>query len=118
MIPTKSMTPHVPVSPSEVIDQACAALERGVAIVHLHARDADGSPTYRGEIYEEMILGIRAEFPEAITCVSCSGRNFPEFEQPERGAGADRRGAAGPGEPHAHHARLSDRHESERARTW
>jgi 3-keto-5-aminohexanoate cleavage enzyme len=81
MIPTKSMTPHVPVSPSEVIDQACAALERGVAIVHLHARDDDGSPTYRGEIYEEMILGIRAEFPEAITCVSCSGRNFPEFER-------------------------------------
>ncbi len=81
MIPTKSMTPHVPVSPSEVIDQACAALERGVAIVHLHARDDDGSPTYRGEIYEQMILGIRAEFPEAITCVSCSGRNFPEFER-------------------------------------
>jgi len=81
MIPTKAMTPHVPVSTSEVIDQACAALERGVAIVHLHARDDDGSPTYRGEIYEEMILGIRGQFPEAITCVSCSGRNFPEFER-------------------------------------
>jgi uncharacterized protein (DUF849 family) len=81
MIPTKAMTPHVPVSASEVIDQACAALERGVAIVHLHARDDDGSPTYRGEIYERMILGIRAQFPEAITCVSCSGRTFPEFER-------------------------------------
>ena len=81
MIPTKAMTPHVPVSPSEVIDQACAALERGVAIVHLHARDDEGVPTYRAEIYEEMILGIRSEFPEAITCVSCSGRNFPEFER-------------------------------------
>ncbi len=81
MIPTKAMTPHVPVVPSEVIDQSCAALERGVAIVHLHAREADGSPTYRAEIYEEMILGIRAQFPEAITCVSCSGRNFPEFER-------------------------------------
>src|SRR5262249_35565814 len=69
MIPTKSMTPHVPVSPSEVIDQACMALERGVAIVHLHAREDDGSPTYRGEIYEEMILGIRADFPDAIIYV-------------------------------------------------
>jgi 3-keto-5-aminohexanoate cleavage enzyme len=81
VVPTKAMTPHVPVSPSEVIDQACAALERGVAIVHLHARDDEGAPTFRAEIYEEMILGIRAEFPEAITCVSCSGRNFPEFER-------------------------------------
>ncbi len=81
MIPTKAMTPHVPVSPSEVIDQACAALERGVAIVHIHARDEDGAPTWRGEIYERMILGIRAHCPDAITCVSCSGRNFPEFER-------------------------------------
>ena len=81
MIPTKGMTPHVPITPVEVIDQACGALERGVAIVHLHAREADGSPTYRGEIYETMILGIRGHFPDAIMCVSCSGRNFPELER-------------------------------------
>jgi 3-oxoadipate:acetyl-CoA acetyltransferase len=79
MIPTKAMTPHVPVAPAEVIDDACRALERGVAVVHLHARDRQGRPTYRGEIYETMILGIRGHFPDAIMCVSCSGRNFPEF---------------------------------------
>jgi 3-keto-5-aminohexanoate cleavage enzyme len=81
MIPTKAMTPHVPITPDEVIDDACRALELGVAIVHLHAREADGSPTYRGEIYEKMILGIRGHFSDAIICVSCSGRNYPEFEQ-------------------------------------
>ncbi|MBA3259362.1 MAG: 3-keto-5-aminohexanoate cleavage protein [Gemmatimonadales bacterium] len=81
MIPTKAMTPHVPVSPGEVIEQACRALERGVAIVHLHARESDGTPTYRAEPYEEMILGIRRHYPDAIMCVSCSGRNFPEFER-------------------------------------
>ena len=81
MIPTKAMTPHVPITPDEVIDDACRALELGVAIVHLHAREANGSPTYRGEIYEKMILGIRGHFSDAIICVSCSGRNFPEFDQ-------------------------------------
>src|SRR5688500_7506604 len=81
MIPTKSMTPHVPVSPPEVVDQACQALDRGIAIVHLHARDDEGAPTYLAEIYEEMILGIRGHFPDTIVCVSCSGRNFPEFER-------------------------------------
>lgn len=81
MIPTKAMTPHVPITPDEVIEDACRALELGVAIVHLHAREVDGSPTYRGEIYEKMILGIRGHFSDAIVCVSCSGRNFPEFEQ-------------------------------------
>lgn len=81
MIPTKQMTPHVPVTPSEVIEEACGALERGVAIVHLHARDEAGQPTYRAEIYETMILGIRTHFPDVIVCVSCSGRNFPQFER-------------------------------------
>lgn len=81
MIPTKQMTPHVPVSPSEVVDDACRALELGASIVHLHARDRAGRPTYEARLYEEMILGIRASFPDAVTCVSCSGRNFPEFER-------------------------------------
>jgi len=81
MIPTKPMTPHVPITAAEVIDDACRALELGVAIVHLHARERDGTPTYRAEIYEEMILGIRGHFSDAIICVSCSGRNFPEFER-------------------------------------
>ena len=80
MIPTKAMTPHVPITPGEVIDDACRALERGAAIVHLHARDTDGRPSYLAKIYEEMILGIRRHFRSAIICVSCSGRNFPEFE--------------------------------------
>jgi 3-keto-5-aminohexanoate cleavage enzyme len=94
MVPTKAMTPHVPISPAEVIDDACGALERGVAIVHLHARDDRGRPTYKGEIYETMILGIRRHFPDAITCVSCSGRNFPEFER--RGEVLELTGAARP----------------------
>lgn len=81
MIPTKAMTPHVPIAPAEVIEDCCRALERGAAIVHLHARDAGGKPTYLARLYEEMILGIRSHFADAIVCVSCSGRNFPEFER-------------------------------------
>jgi len=81
MVPTKAMTPHVPVSAAEEIEDACRALELGAAIVHLHARDADGQPTWRGEVYEELILGVRRHVPDALVCVSCSGRNFPEFER-------------------------------------
>jgi 3-keto-5-aminohexanoate cleavage enzyme len=81
MIPTKAMTPHVPTSPAEVIEDSCRALERGIAIVHLHARDEQERPTYYARVYEEMILGIRGHFPDAIICVSCSGRNFPEFQR-------------------------------------
>lgn len=80
MVPTKAMTPHVPITPDEVIEEACLALERGVAIVHLHARDDQEKPAYQARIYETMILGIRGHHPDAIVCVSCSGRNFPSFE--------------------------------------
>jgi 3-keto-5-aminohexanoate cleavage enzyme len=81
MIPTRAMTPHVPVSPAAVIEDTCRALERGVAIVHLHARDEQEKPSHHAAIYERMILGIRGHFPDAIICVSCSGRDFPEFER-------------------------------------
>ena len=48
MIPTKAMTPHIPISPEEVIEDSCRALDRGAAIVHLHAREEDGTPELPG----------------------------------------------------------------------
>jgi uncharacterized protein (DUF849 family) len=77
----RAMTPHVPVSPAAVIEDTCHALERGAAIVHLHARDEQEKPSHQAGIYERMILGIRGHFPDAIICVSCSWRDFPEFER-------------------------------------
>lgn len=81
MIPTAEMTPHVPLTPQQVVEDTCHAIELGASIVHLHARDSDGRPTYRAEPYEEMILGIRRHHPDMVICVSCSGRDFPEFER-------------------------------------
>jgi len=81
MIPTREMTKHVPLSPAEVIEDVCRGLEGGASVIHLHARDENGVPTYRASIYEKMILGIRAHFPDAVIGVSCSGRQFPEFEK-------------------------------------
>ncbi len=82
MIPTKQMTPYVPISVSEVIDEVHRAWELGIAMVHLHARDqVTGEPTYKAEVYGKMIGGIRKYAPEIIVCVSLSGRNFKEFEK-------------------------------------
>jgi uncharacterized protein (DUF849 family) len=85
MIPTKEMTPHVPVSPQEIIKDVLEARKYGVSIVHLHARDKDGVPTYSKEIYKEIIDGIRREDGydnnSLILGVSTSGRNCPEFEK-------------------------------------
>jgi 3-keto-5-aminohexanoate cleavage enzyme len=82
MIPTKEMTPHVPVTVNEIIEDVHRAVEIGITMVHLHARDEEtGIPTWHGELYERMIAGIRKFAPELIICVTTSGRDFPEFEK-------------------------------------
>lgn len=82
MIPTKEMTPHVPVSVQEIIEDVHRAVEIGITMVHLHARDeTTGEPTYKAELYERIIAGIRRFAPDLIICVSLSGRNFSELEK-------------------------------------
>ncbi|WP_105473652.1 BKACE family enzyme [Jejuia pallidilutea] len=82
MIPTKDMTPHVPVSVSEIIEDVHKASEIGITMVHLHARDAKtGVPTYKKEVYAKIVEGIRKFAPELVLCLSLSGRDFGELEQ-------------------------------------
>ncbi|MBY5956851.1 3-keto-5-aminohexanoate cleavage protein [Membranicola marinus] len=85
MVPTKDHSVHVPIAPQEIIDEVLEAREYGISIVHLHARDAEGKPTWKKEIYQEIIEGIRKEegshHEALIICVSASGRNWPDFER-------------------------------------
>lgn len=81
MIPTKKMTPHVPISVSEIVEDVHQASEIGITMVHLHARDkSTGVPTYKKEIYAEIVSGIRKYAPELVICLSLSGRDFSEIE--------------------------------------
>jgi uncharacterized protein (DUF849 family) len=81
MIPTKEMTPHVPTEPPEIVEQVLEAIELGANMAHLHARDQEGRPTYKKEIYAEIIYGIRKKNKHIPICVSTSGRNWSEFER-------------------------------------
>jgi uncharacterized protein (DUF849 family) len=82
MIPVKSLTPHVPVSTNEIIDDIHSTWELGITKVHLHARDTvTENPTYKKEIYGEIIEGIRKFAPRLVICVSLSGRTFNKFEE-------------------------------------
>ena len=82
MIPTKNMTPHVPVSASEIIEDILEAWEIGITMVHVHARDeGTGKPTCSAEVYGKIITEVRKYAPDLIICVSLSGRNIKEFER-------------------------------------
>jgi uncharacterized protein (DUF849 family) len=81
MIPTKTMTPHVPVACNEIVEDVHRATDLGITMLHLHARDErTGEPTYRPEVYARLIEGIRAFAPDLVICVSLSGRTFKSFE--------------------------------------
>lgn len=82
MIPTKEMTPHVPITTDEIIEDVRRAVDIGITMVHLHARDAaTGKSTYKAESYGEIIAGIRSFSKDLIVCVSLSGRDISEFEK-------------------------------------
>ncbi len=81
MIPTKKLTPHVPVSVSEIVEQTHEAYEIGITIAHLHAREEDETASWKPEIYQAIFEGVRKHCPDLVICGSTSGRRFPEFEK-------------------------------------
>jgi 3-keto-5-aminohexanoate cleavage enzyme len=82
MIPVKRLTPHVPVSVYEIIEDIYLAWDLGITKVHLHARDPQTEKsTYKKEIYASIIEGIRKFAPTLVVCVSLSGRTFNRFEE-------------------------------------
>lgn len=79
MIPTKAMTPHVPVSVSEIVEDVHRCAEIGITMVHLHARDDQERPTHKADVYGRIVEGIRRHSPELVLCVSLSGRTVQEL---------------------------------------
>jgi 3-keto-5-aminohexanoate cleavage enzyme len=78
---TKSNS-FAPLMPNEIIDSVHEANELGISIVHLHARDeVTLENTYKKEVYQRIIEGIKIYCPELLICVSLTGRNFPELEK-------------------------------------
>lgn len=71
-----------PLTVNEIIDEVHHANEVGISIVHLHARDeVTLENTYRKDVYQKIIEGIKKHCPELLICVSLTGRNFPELEK-------------------------------------
>jgi 3-keto-5-aminohexanoate cleavage enzyme len=83
-VPTRRENPHVPLTPDEISEDCAQCCRLGAAIVHLHAREPDGTPSCRIEIYREIIRKVRAAASDAIVCVSTTGRHFKSFEERSR----------------------------------
>ncbi len=59
-IHTPSMSPHLPITASEIADAAIGAAEAGAALVHVHARDPiTGKPDQSPEAFEPFLKVIK-----------------------------------------------------------
>jgi len=72
-IHTPTMSPHLPITPDEIANQAVAAAEAGAAILHLHARDpSDGRPTPNPKVFMQFLPQIR-ERTDAVVNITTGG---------------------------------------------
>ena len=81
MVGQRSAVPALPVTAEQIVADGVACVRAGASILHLHAREADGGPAWSREAYRPIVEGLRAACPEAILCVSTSGRRFPDLER-------------------------------------
>lgn len=72
-IHTPSMSPYLPVTPDQIVEQAVEAAEAGAAILHLHARDPDnGRPTPDPDVFMQFLPRIRAA-TDAVINITTGG---------------------------------------------
>lgn len=70
---TPTMSPHLPITPAQIAEQAIEAAQAGAAILHLHARDpADGRPTPDPAVFEQFVPRIR-EATDAVINITTGG---------------------------------------------
>ena len=84
-----SMSPYLPITPEQIIDEAVAANQAGAAVVHLHTRDPKtGQPTGSPELMKEVVDGIREKFglrPEEIAM--CGDRIYTDVRTAQNAGG-------------------------------
>jgi 3-keto-5-aminohexanoate cleavage enzyme len=69
-ITDRSVTPHVPMSTEEIVLSSVEAWEAGAAVIHLHARDDDGRPSFAKERFAALVDGIRERGCDAVLNLS------------------------------------------------
>lgn len=78
---TKAHNPAVPYTVSEMVAEAKAAVAAGAAILHIHVREDDGTPTQSKARYEEVLEAIRKACPQTILQVSTGGATGMSLEE-------------------------------------
>lgn len=73
-IHTPTMSPYLPITPQQLIDEAIAVHEAGGAVAHLHVRDSqNGYPTADQDVYRDIATEVKKHC-DIILCFTTGGR--------------------------------------------
>lgn len=80
-IHTPTMSPHLPITPDEIVSDAVAAAQAGAAILHLHARDPEtGRPDQTVEAFARFLPRIKQQ-TDAVINVTTGGSPYMSVEE-------------------------------------
>lgn len=77
----KEANPNLPEQPDEIVEQGVAAWRAGAAILHVHARNPDGSNTMSPEIYGELHERLKAGTDAVIQLTTGGSPRLPVDER-------------------------------------
>lgn len=78
---TKEHNPAVPYTIAEMVAEAKRSVAAGAAILHLHVREDDGTPTQAKARYADVLAAIRDACPETILQVSTGGATYMTLDE-------------------------------------
>ena len=80
-LPTRRVTPHVPITPDQIVRTAVSCEAAGAALIHIHARNPDDeSASTDYSLFAEICDGIRTE-TNLIVQISTGGRAGMDYDQ-------------------------------------
>lgn len=63
VLANRRQSPGIPYTPAEIADEAKRVYDAGVSVVHIHARNDDGSPTFSPAVFAKIKEEVRARCP-------------------------------------------------------
>lgn len=74
---TRTQCPYLPYTPVEIAEEAKRAVDAGASIVHIHAREDNGMPSWRTEVFEAISREVRERCPSVIINYSTGAIGLP-----------------------------------------
>lgn len=81
VLTTRKQSPAIPYTAEEIAEEGRRSVEAGAAILHIHARNDDGTPAYDVESYRKIQVEVRKRCPDVIINFSTGAMGIPREER-------------------------------------